>query len=138
MAGELRTCAPEGSWSSFPYTVPSGATKVIGTLYLINDTWAVCFASEDNHLGDETDGDSIAAGKEVSMIYKAEKITVDKATGAAIAVGEKVYVAPTTKEVSATKDATYTTCIGIAVEPATSAATEVIIELNGDSMTDQA
>ena len=89
MADFVRTCTPEGDIRSFEYEVPSGATKVIGTLDLINDTWAIVFASEDNQLGGEGVGDSIAAGKAVTMIYNCEKIMVAKADGAgtAIAVG---------------------------------------------------
>ena len=138
MARGLRTIAPPGDWRSFPFAIPSGGdAKVIGTLYLINDTWAWCFSSEDNHLGDETNGSIIAAGKEVIFIYNAEKVELLKETGAAIAVGEKVYVHHVTKALSATNSANHT-CIGTCVVNAAAAAALVIIDLKGDSMTDQA
>lgn len=139
MADFVRTCTPEGDIRTFEFTIPSGATKIIGTLYLINDTWAVVFASEDNHLGGEGVGDSIAAGKKVAMMYNCEKIMVAKAagTGTAIVVGEKVYVDHAVKDVYNT-NAGDRTCIGICVWAAADAATEVMIDLKGDSMTDQA
>lgn len=135
----LRTCTPEGDWRSFRSTVPSGATKVIGTMYLIQDTWAMAFASEDNSQGAEPVGTSIAAGKEVVFIYNAEKIMVAKAdgTGLVILVGDKVYLDHTTKELYVT-NAAGRTCIGICTEDAIYSDTFVEIDLKGDSMTDQA
>jgi len=135
---KLRTCTPEADWRTFKFTVPSGVTKVIGTLYLINDTWAMVFASEDNLQGGEPVGTSIAAGKVVLAVYNAEKILVPKlsATGSAIEVGEKVYVSAA-GNVSSTKDGTYDTCIGICTESALFDDTAVEIDLKGDSMTDQ-
>lgn len=119
--------------------VPSGATKIIGTLYLINsDSWAVAFSSEDNSAGGEGVGDSIAAGKDVVLVYNCDKIMVAKAagTGTAISVLEKVYVDHAVKDVYNT-NAGDRTCIGVATEPASDTATTVEIDLKGDSMTDQ-
>ena len=139
MADFMRTCTPEGDYRSFEYTIESGVTKIIGTLYIINDTWAITFASEDNHLGGESVGSIIVAGKKVTMIYNCEKIMVAKAAGSgtAISVGEKVYVDHAVKDVYNT-NAVDRTCIGICVRCVGDDAEEVMIDLKGDSMTDQA
>ena len=135
----FRTCTPEGDWRSFRTTVPSGVTKVIGTYYLINDTWAMCFASEDNFEGGEPVGTGIAAGKEVSMIYNAEKIMGPKSqdTGSAFLTGEFVYIDTTTKIIYNSNNA-QRTCIGTCTEAASDSDDFVEFDLKGDSMTDQA
>jgi len=111
---------------------------LIGTMYKVQDTWGMCFASEDNFSGNEPVDTSIAVGKVVSIIYHAEKILVAKATstGSAIEVGDFVYIDPTTKLSSKTKDGVDDECIGVCVENAADADSFVEIDLRGASMND--
>ena len=135
----FRTCTPEGDWRSFKYTIPSGVTKIIGTYYIINNTWGMVLASEDNFEGNEPVDTVIAAGKVISFIYNCEKILGPKSTdtGSAITVGEFVYIDTTTKIIYGT-NAAGRTCIGTCVENAADADAWVEFDLKGDSMTDQA
>ena len=138
MGNFVRTETPDGDIRSFRYTNGSGVSKLVGTLYLIHDTWAIAFASDLNHLGNEGFGATMGPGRQVTMLYNVEKVMVAKAAGSgtAIAVGEKVYVDHVVKDVYNT-NAGDRTCIGICTEAAAAAATQVEIDLKGDSMTDQ-
>ena len=132
MYGRIATETPDGDWRSFKHTIATGETFVVGTLYLINDTWGMAYDY------DFADAETIT-DDEVVLIYNCEKIWVDKGTdsGDTFNPGDKVYVHHTTKLVSDTNSANHT-CIGICVHPAVASDTKVLIDLKGDSMTDQA
>jgi predicted RecA/RadA family phage recombinase len=131
----FRTATPMADWRSFrvPFCT-STETVVVGTLYLVNDTWCMAFS------GDYADGETIETDEhdEWVGIYNCEKLLVDKSTetGSAFLVGEKVYVDPATKLVHNANASGYV-CIGICTEPADDDDERVEIDLKGDSMTDQ-
>jgi len=98
------------------FTAPTGGVTR-GVLYLVEDTWAVAYEDAD-------------AGDAVVGHYYCDKIVVAKTAGAAINVGDKVYLDSGTKSVSATQG-TGDVAIGTCIEAAESADTTVMIDLDG-------
>lgn len=133
MAYDILRCRADQT-RSFKRTITSSdGAMTIGTLYKINDTWGIAFASEDNSAGAEGVGDSVAVGKEITIIYKAEKCIVAKESDSAnsIAVGDHVYVHTTNKNVNKTDSGANHEWVGTCTKAAAATDTTVEIELNG-------
>ena len=92
MAQFLETIAPEGDWRSMVFTYNLSAPLDHGELYLLEDTVGVIFVHDKL---DPATGCQVALTVEFEedgvLIYQAEKITVPKAAGVALNVGQAVY-----------------------------------------------
>jgi hypothetical protein len=135
----FRTATPMADWRSFVAPIISDDVDIIiGTLYLVQNTWGMAFNA--GPVGAYSVGDTIDTDvyDEYVLVYNAEKILVlkDTATGSGFEVGQKVYVNHVNSNVY-NSNAVGRTCIGICTEAAADDDTTVEIDLKGDSMTDQ-
>lgn len=116
---KLRTGCPNGDWRSFPTTAGSGGVTR-GQMCQIHDTVGVYAQDAD-------------AGADVAFIYHAEKIVVPKLTVSGTDIfnpGDKVYYSVADAKVTA--DHGSNLWIGIALEAALAADTEIKIDLLGN------
>lgn len=116
---KLRTAVPGGNWASLEFTAPSGG-KTEGLLYTIEDTVAMAMQT-------------VAAGEQVAMLYRAEKILLPKTAGSALAfvVGQNVYYDAAAGEATPLAAAGANSKIGICLEAAAGLATSVLADFNG-------
>ena len=144
---KLRTATPMGDWRSFKFINITGGTLTEGYLCLIQETAGLLFLDirydsagcKEAKTITTYDADDDAEDYTGVLIYHAEKILVPKeaGTGLSFLPGDNVYwtgvhadgVTPT----YAAQGAKY--WIGIAVEAAGIAATEVLIDLLGNKNT---
>lgn len=96
------------------FTAPTGG-YTRGLIYLITDVYAVA-------------RETVAATAECKMALSGPvRATKNTGTGKSFAVGDKVYVDASTKK--ATPNATSNTLVGVALEAASTSATDVLIYL---------
>ena len=115
---KLRTGCPNGDWRSFPTVAGSGGVTR-GQMCQIHDTVGVYAQNAD-------------VGADVAFIYHAEKIVVPKLVGTTEVFdpGDKVFYSVADAKVTATEGANL--WIGIALEAALAADTEIKIDLLGN------
>jgi hypothetical protein len=103
------------TWSVVKFTVPSGGV-VVGDFHKVEDTWGIAYGATGVY-GNDAGGDvTIAAGKTATLIFKIQKIKVNKSygSGLSISIGDALYLNITTRLVSATKgvgDVLIGTCV---------------------------
>lgn len=128
-----------GDWRSFKYDVDLTAGHEGGQLLLVEDTVGVVFIGKlilDSN-GCPLDPQIYEFGEEGVLIYHAEKIKVEKATGSAEAalVGQKVFWSGTYGDPVTVNRVTGYYWIGIVVQPADADEDSVVIDLKGDKAT---
>lgn len=130
-----------GDYYEFKQNIPSGATRVIGNIYLVQDTYGVAFAASvaaeqaaaTINVGGGIVGTSFAvAGTPIVYIYEAEKIMLPKKTGTgeSFLVGDDVFLDPINLNVSPTQVSGYL-WVGTAQKAATEASTRVLASWEG-------
>lgn len=137
----LRLLPTGGVYYEFKQNIPSGAIRVIGNIYLVQDTYGVAFAAS---VAAEMAAATIArgggivgtpfamAGTPIVYIYEAEKIMLPKmvGTGEAFVVGDDVWLCPALLTVSP-NFVTGRLWVGTAQKAATEAATRVLASWEG-------
>jgi hypothetical protein len=137
----LRMLPTGGDYYEFKSNIPSGGTRVIGNIYLVQDTYAVAFAASvaaeqaasTTNTGGGIVGTSFnVAGTPIVYIYEAERIMLPKivATGEAFVVGDDVWLNLATLTVSP-NFVTGRLWVGTAQKAATDTATRVLASFEG-------
>jgi len=137
----LRILPTGGTYKEFKSNIPSGGTRVIGNIYLVQDTYAVAFAASvaaeqaasTINVGGGIVGTSFAvAGTPIVYIYEAEKIMLPKktATGEAFVVGDDVWLDTVNLNVTPNFVTGYL-WVGTAQKAATDTATRVLCSFEG-------
>lgn len=92
MAQFLETIAPEGDWRSIFTTYDLSTVLDHGELYKLNNTVGVVFVHDKiNALTGCQEALTVEYGEDLVLIYQAEKMTLPKAAGVALNVGQAVY-----------------------------------------------
>lgn len=137
----LRLVPYGGVYYEFKSEIPSGGTRVIGNIYLVQDTYGVAFsaataaemAAATIGVGGGIVGTAFnVAGTPIVYIYEAEKIMLPKmvGTGEAFVVGDDVYLNLATLTVTP-NFVSGRPWVGTAQKAATEAATRVLASWEG-------